>query len=78
MILPKAWTECEAEKFSGRELNRPGWHTNGHVIGGTQDVWDIRELLRLPEAQGLIVRVSEALLDQPQAMRDLWEEALSD
>ncbi len=46
--------------------------------GGTQDIWDIRELLRLPDAQGLIARVSEALLDQPQAMRDLWDKALTD
>ncbi len=43
--------------------------------GGTQDIWDIRELLQLPGAAALIARVSESLVDQPQEMRDMWERA---
>lgn len=44
--------------------------------GGSQDLWDIRELLRLPDADDLVTRVSQALADQSQAMRDSWVEAL--
>ena len=46
--------------------------------GGTQDIWDIRELLRLPDAERSIARVNEALIDQPQAMRDIWDQVRRD
>jgi hypothetical protein len=40
--------------------------------GGTQDVWDVRELLRLPNAAELVDEVSADLADLPAAMRELW------
>jgi hypothetical protein len=43
--------------------------------GGTQDLWDIRELLRLPGAETLVTQVDDALSTQPATMRDIWEEA---
>jgi hypothetical protein len=43
--------------------------------GGTQDVWDVRELLQLPNAAELVADVDADLTHQPRAMRDLWAEA---
>jgi hypothetical protein len=43
--------------------------------GGTQDVWDVRELLQLPNAAELIADVDAELTLQPRAMQDLWAEA---
>jgi hypothetical protein len=45
--------------------------------GGTQDVWDVRELLRLPGADRLIADVTADLAVHSAAMRDLWTEARS-
>ena len=42
--------------------------------GGTQDLWDVRELLRLPDAEHLIAQVNETLEDLPPAVRRLWLE----
>jgi hypothetical protein len=42
-------------------------------VGGTQDLWDVRELLQLPGAEGLIAGVSADLAEQPEAMRELWD-----
>ena len=43
--------------------------------GGTQDLWDVRELLRLVGTDRLIADVSADLADHPQSMRDVWAEA---
>lgn len=43
--------------------------------GGTQDVWDVRELLRQPGAAGAIVEVESALQDLPRPMHDAWADA---
>jgi hypothetical protein len=43
--------------------------------GGTQDLWDIRELLRLPGRKGLVNAVAADLVTLPVAMRDLWVSA---
>ena len=40
--------------------------------GGTQDLWDVRELIQLPDADRLIAEVTTDLADQPGAMRALW------
>jgi hypothetical protein len=40
--------------------------------GGTQDLWDIRELLRLPGAERLIEDVEADLAQLPPSMRRLW------
>ncbi len=43
--------------------------------GGTQDLWDVRELLQLPGADRLIADVTADLAAHPQSMRDVWAEA---
>jgi hypothetical protein len=40
--------------------------------GGTQDLWDIRELLRLPEGAALETAVQEDLEDLAPFMRERW------
>jgi hypothetical protein len=42
--------------------------------GGTQDLWDVRALLELPERAALIAQVDEDLADLPADMRVLWTE----
>jgi hypothetical protein len=42
--------------------------------GGTQDLWDVRALLELPEREALISQVGEDLADLPAAMRERWAE----
>jgi hypothetical protein len=41
--------------------------------GGTQDLWDIRELLRVATDDTLVDDVEADLERLPQAMRDRWE-----
>lgn len=43
--------------------------------GGRQDLWDVRELLRLPGADQLIAQVSAELTDHGQSMQELWTRA---
>jgi hypothetical protein len=43
--------------------------------GGTQDLWDIRELLALPGGEALTRAVDRALDHLPQFMRDHWDRA---
>jgi hypothetical protein len=43
--------------------------------GGTQDLWDVRELLSLPGSAELIAEVSAELEHLPLAMRARWEDA---
>jgi hypothetical protein len=40
--------------------------------GGTQDLWDVRALLELPERAALIAQVDEDLADLPADMRARW------
>lgn len=40
--------------------------------GGTQDLWDVRELLRMPGAEQLRAAVDEDLQDLPKTMRHRW------
>jgi len=40
--------------------------------GGTQDLWDVRALLELPERAELIAQVDEDLADLAAEMRDRW------
>jgi hypothetical protein len=42
--------------------------------GGTQDLWDIRQLLATPSGHTIIPEVEEALKTMPQPMRDAWTE----
>ena len=42
--------------------------------GGTQDLWDVRELLRLPGVERLVDDVSEDLAQLPVAMRERWSQ----
>jgi hypothetical protein len=42
--------------------------------GGTQDLWDVRALLELPERDALIGQVGEDLADLPADMRERWAE----
>jgi hypothetical protein len=42
--------------------------------GGTQDLWDVRALLELPEREALIGQVDEDLADLPADMRERWAE----
>jgi hypothetical protein len=44
--------------------------------GGAQDLWDVRELLRLPGAERLVSDVTEDLEPLPAAMRARWSDAL--
>jgi hypothetical protein len=43
--------------------------------GGQQDLWDIRELLALPEGETFVREVDADLTNLPDAMRDRWAEA---
>lgn len=40
--------------------------------GGTQDLWDIRELLEMPGGDRLITEVSEDLVELPRVMHVRW------
>lgn len=40
--------------------------------GGSQDLWDVRELLQLAEGGGLAADVEADLEDLPPSMRDRW------
>jgi hypothetical protein len=40
--------------------------------GGTQDLWDIRELLQAPGADALAAAVEADLEALPVSLRDLW------
>ena len=40
--------------------------------GGPQDLWDVRELLKQPDAETLFADVSADLVSLPAAMQDLW------
>jgi hypothetical protein len=42
--------------------------------GGTQDLWDVRALLELPERADLIAEVDEDLAELPTDMRERWAE----
>lgn len=42
--------------------------------GGTQDLWDVRELLQLPGAEQLVSDVDDDLASLPLAMRERWAE----
>jgi hypothetical protein len=42
--------------------------------GGSQDLWDIRELLALPGAENLVAAVTAGLDECPPAMRETWDE----
>ena len=41
--------------------------------GGPQDIWDVRELLKQPDAETLFANVSTDLVSLPAAMQDLWK-----
>jgi hypothetical protein len=41
--------------------------------GGTQDLWDIRELLGTAKGERLAAEVERQLQDLPRPMRDRWE-----
>ena len=43
--------------------------------GGTQDLWDVRELLQLPGRDRLVADVEADLKEQSDAMRGLWLDA---
>jgi len=43
--------------------------------GGTQDLWDVRALLELPEADRLAAEVTSALAEHPAIMQERWAEA---
>jgi hypothetical protein len=43
--------------------------------GGTQDLWDVRELLQLPGTEQLVSDVSEDLEQLPVTMRERWSDA---
>lgn len=45
--------------------------------GGSQDLWDIRELLRGETAERLIAEVEAELVNLPPSMRDGWTNARS-
>lgn len=45
--------------------------------GGAQDVWDVRELLRLPGGETLIADVTAELEEHSRQMRELWAEIRS-
>lgn len=45
--------------------------------GGSQDLWDVRELLRGTSAGALIADVEADLITLPQSMRDAWTTARS-
>jgi hypothetical protein len=42
--------------------------------GGPQDLWDVRELLQLPDADALALDVTRDVADLSPAMRALWAE----
>jgi hypothetical protein len=42
--------------------------------GGTQDLWDVRELLQLPGAEQLVSDVIEDLAHLPVTMRERWSQ----
>ena len=43
--------------------------------GGTQDLWDVRELLQLPGRDCLMAEVEADLDEHSDAMRGLWVDA---
>lgn len=42
--------------------------------GGTQDLWDIRELLRTPDAEAWTASVERELVTLPPSMRNCWND----
>jgi hypothetical protein len=44
--------------------------------GGTQDLWDVRELLRVAGDDALVAEVEADLESLPRAMRDRWASVL--
>jgi hypothetical protein len=46
--------------------------------GGTQDLWDVRELLQLPGAEQLVSEVGQDLAHLPAAMAERWSEVRSE
>lgn len=44
--------------------------------GGSQDLWDVRELLRQPAVGSLSAQVDAALEGLPPTMRDAWKRCL--
>jgi hypothetical protein len=46
--------------------------------GGTQDLWDVRALLELPERARLIAQVDDDLAELPAEMRARWGELRAD
>jgi hypothetical protein len=45
--------------------------------GGTQDTWDVRALLALPDGQSLAEQVEHELETMPAAMRQLWRQVIT-
>jgi hypothetical protein len=43
--------------------------------GGAQDLWDIRELLRLPDAPQIITRVAADVAELSEEMQQRWTDA---
>ena len=42
--------------------------------GGAQDHWDVRELLRQPDAEHLAAQVEAALRGLPRSLHDAWDD----
>lgn len=78
VILGKYAWQARAVERAERPADGPPVVTACDLIllklyaGGTQDLWDVRELLRLPGASTLAAEVEADLADLPTAMQHRW------
>lgn len=81
VILGKhAWQTRAIQRAEHSSEGPPVVHARDLVLlklyaGGTQDLWDVRELLQAPGAEQLIADVDADLAEQPTAMQERWAEA---
>ena len=63
-----------AAALAARGIARSTYDIDLLYAGGAQDIWDVRELLRLPGAEQVIDEVTADLAQHSREMRELWAE----
>lgn len=78
LVLGKHAWHSRALERAERPRNQPAVVAARDLVllklyaGGTRDLWDVRELLQLPDAARLIEQVEADLAVQSDAMRERW------
>jgi hypothetical protein len=78
VILGKGRWQARAIERAGRSAEGPPVVAARDLVllklyaGGTQDLWDVRALLELPERDELVAQVDEDLTGLPADMRERW------